>query len=139
MDEDDIFLAAFINNKDKDKDKHHDNTIITHSNDDTTSTTQAADNTNSTSSSSSSSSSSGQIALLDNDSVYRICSGQVIVDLSTAIKELVENSLDAGSSIIDIKLRSYGSDTIEVIDNGTGIAASDYTCICKAHSMYSSN
>ena len=33
---------------------------------------------------------------------YRICSGQVVLNLATAVKELVENSLDAGASIIGI-------------------------------------
>lgn len=37
---------------------------------------------------------------IDKNSVHRITSGQVIVDLATAVKELVENSLDAGATNI---------------------------------------
>ncbi|KFK30841.1 hypothetical protein AALP_AA6G032500 [Arabis alpina] len=47
--------------------------------------------------------------------VHRICSGQVILDLSSAIKELVENSLDAGSTSIEINLRDYGEDHFQVL------------------------
>ena len=40
------------------------------------------------------------VKAIDQSSVHRICSGQVIVDLSTTIKELVENSLDAKATSI---------------------------------------
>jgi hypothetical protein len=49
------------------------------------------------------------IKSIDKESVHRITSGQVVVDLATAVKELVENSLDAGASNIG-KLRA--NDTI---------------------------
>jgi DNA mismatch repair protein PMS2 len=42
---------------------------------------------------------------IDRDSVRRICCGQVVTDLSTAVKELVENSLDAGASSVEILLK----------------------------------
>jgi DNA mismatch repair protein PMS2 len=45
---------------------------------------------------------SSTIKQIDPVSVHRICSGQVVVDLSTAAKELVENSLDAGATNIGI-------------------------------------
>ena len=38
---------------------------------------------------------------IDRGSVHRICSGQVILDLGTAVKELVENALDAGATNIE--------------------------------------
>lgn len=37
---------------------------------------------------------------LDGNAVHRICSGQVVVDLATAVKELVENAVDSGATII---------------------------------------
>lgn len=58
--------------------------------------------------------------------VHRICAGQVILDLSSAIKELVENSLDAGATSIEINLRDYGEDYFQVIDNGCGISPSNF-------------
>ena len=42
------------------------------------------------------------IQAIDKGSVHRICSGQVVLTLATAVKELVENSLDAGASSIGI-------------------------------------
>lgn len=43
---------------------------------------------------------SGSIKAIDRSSVHRITSGQVVVDLQTAVKELIENSLDAGATNI---------------------------------------
>ena len=58
--------------------------------------------------------------------VHRICAGQVIIDLSSAVKELVENSLDAGATSIEISLKDYGQDYFQVIDNGCGISPSNF-------------
>lgn len=41
-----------------------------------------------------------QINAIDTQSVHKICSGQVVLDLATAVKELVENSIDAGASSV---------------------------------------
>ncbi|CAG9467890.1 unnamed protein product [Pedinophyceae sp. YPF-701] len=63
----------------------------------------------------------GSIRAIPKASVHRICSGQVILDLATAVKELVENALDAGATNVEIRLREYGADLIEVSDNGSGV------------------
>lgn len=73
--------------------------------------------------------SNGTIKPIDNFSIHRICSGQVIMDLCSAIKELLENSLDAGGTCIDIRVQDYGKELIEVIDNGNGISPSDFSNI----------
>lgn len=44
--------------------------------------------------------SAGTIKAIDKHSVHQICSGQVVLTLATAVKELVENSIDAGASNI---------------------------------------
>eukprot|EP00892_Ulva_mutabilis_P000642 jgi/Ulvmu1/10579/UM065_0033.1 len=66
------------------------------------------------------------IVAIDKGSVHRITSGQVIVDLVSAVKELVENALDAGATSIEVRLKEYGSELIEVADNGCGIESEDY-------------
>ncbi|RXM37282.1 PMS1 protein-like 1 [Acipenser ruthenus] len=50
---------------------------------------------------------------------------QVITSMLNVVKELVENSLDAGASRIEVNLDDYGFDRIELIDNGIGIEAAD--------------
>ncbi|EPQ28458.1 uncharacterized protein PFL1_03761 [Pseudozyma flocculosa PF-1] len=65
--------------------------------------------------------------------VHRITSGQVVLDLQTAVKELVENALDAGATNIEVRFRDYGADAIEVIDNGSGIDPSNYDGIALKH------
>jgi len=73
------------------------------------------------------------IRAIDRESVTKICSGQVVVDLATAVKELVENSLDAGATTIEVKLRNEGLGAIEVSDNGAGIHPSNYASLALKH------
>lgn len=65
--------------------------------------------------------------------VHRITSGQVIVDLLSIVKELVENSIDAHSDVIDITFKEHGLDSIEVNDNGDGINSPDFDSLCLKH------
>ncbi|KAJ2332747.1 ATP-binding mismatch repair protein, partial [Coemansia sp. RSA 2673] len=67
------------------------------------------------------------------DAVHKLCSGQVIVDLATSVKELLENSLDAGATLVDIKLKDSGLESIVVSDNGQGIGPEDYASLCRKH------
>lgn len=73
------------------------------------------------------------IKAIDASSVHRICSGQVILDLATAVKELVENAIDAEATSIEVKLRGYGAVSIEVIDNGTGIPQEAWEVLARKH------
>ena len=41
--------------------------------------------------------------------------------MATAVKELIENSLDAGATSVGIKLKEFGKDLVEVTDNGAGV------------------
>ncbi|THZ87861.1 DNA mismatch repair protein MutL [Aureobasidium pullulans] len=73
------------------------------------------------------------IQAIEQTSVHQIQSGQVIVDLNSVVKELVENSLDAGSTSIEVRFRNHGLEAIEVIDNGTGIAPEDFESVALKH------
>ncbi|KJX94717.1 DNA mismatch repair protein pms1 [Zymoseptoria brevis] len=73
------------------------------------------------------------IKAIEQRSVHQIQSGQVIVDLNSVVKELVENSLDAGATSIEIRFKNQGLDSIEVQDNGKGIAPDDYDTVALKH------
>lgn len=62
---------------------------------------------------------------LSKSSIQDLSSGQVIPSLHSAIKELLENALDAGSSVVEIKLTEHGAGAIEVVDNGFGVSRGD--------------
>ncbi|XP_071328617.1 PMS1 protein homolog 1 isoform X2 [Trachinotus anak] len=67
------------------------------------------------------------------DTVRLLSSSQVITSVVNVLKELMENSLDAGASSIDVKLENYGLDRIEVRDNGHGIKAADTSVMAMRH------
>ncbi|PIA56153.1 hypothetical protein AQUCO_00700479v1 [Aquilegia coerulea] len=77
--------------------------------------------------------SSPSIKPINKGVVHRICSGQVILDLSSAVKELVENSLDAGATSIEIGLKEYGEDSFKVVDNGCGISPNNFKVLALKH------
>ncbi|XP_057619639.1 mismatch repair endonuclease PMS2 isoform X2 [Chionomys nivalis] len=70
---------------------------------------------------------------IDGKSVHQICSGQVVLSLSTAVKELIENSVDAGATSIDLRLKDYGVDLIEVSDNGCGVEEENFEGLALKH------
>ncbi|KAM4025065.1 mismatch repair endonuclease PMS2 [Anomaloglossus baeobatrachus] len=70
---------------------------------------------------------------IDLKSVHQICSGQVVLSLATAVKELVENSIDAGATTIEIKLKEYGAELIEVSDNGCGVEEQNFEGLTLKH------
>jgi len=75
----------------------------------------------------------GEIVAIDRGVVHQICSGQVVLTLATAVKELLENSLDAGATVVDIKLREMGSEMVEVSDNGHGVEQRNFKGMTVKH------
>ncbi|KAH7384887.1 DNA mismatch repair protein MutL [Cadophora sp. MPI-SDFR-AT-0126] len=73
------------------------------------------------------------IKAIEGKTVHQIQSGQVIVDLCSVVKELVENSLDAGAASIDVRFKNQGLDAIEVQDNGDGISPHNYDTLALKH------
>ncbi|KAG7491853.1 hypothetical protein MATL_G00007990 [Megalops atlanticus] len=70
---------------------------------------------------------------IDRHSVHQICSGQVVLSLATAVKELVENSIDAGATNVEIRLKEYGADLVEVSDNGRGVDEANFEGLTLKH------
>ncbi|GAA6036714.1 hypothetical protein JCM8097_003443 [Rhodosporidiobolus ruineniae] len=73
------------------------------------------------------------IQAIDRTSVHRLTSGQVVINLESAVKELVENALDAGATSIKVTFREHGLEAIEVEDNGKGIDKADWDGIALKH------
>ena len=65
------------------------------------------------------------IRLLDNETIDKIAAGEVVERPLSIVKELVENSMDAGADRISVEIRGGGIDLIRVTDNGRGIAKED--------------
>lgn len=66
-----------------------------------------------------------KIIQLDDIVVNRIAAGEVVTRPSSVAKELIENSIDAGSSYITIEIEKGGIDLIRISDNGSGIEKED--------------
>ena len=75
----------------------------------------------------------GSIKQISRGVVHQICSGQVVLSLATGVKELLENSLDAGATNIEIRLRSQGAEMVEVSDNGHGVEEANFAGLTVKH------
>ncbi|XP_061823445.1 mismatch repair endonuclease PMS2 [Nerophis lumbriciformis] len=75
----------------------------------------------------------GAIKAIDKHSVHQICSGQVVLTLATAVKELVENSIDAGATNVDVRLKEHGIELVEVSDNGKGVEEANFEALTLKH------
>ncbi|QLG72354.1 hypothetical protein HG535_0D00610 [Zygotorulaspora mrakii] len=67
------------------------------------------------------------------DDIHKITSGQVIIDLVTAVKELIDNSIDANARHIEVSFKNYGVESIECSDDGDGIKPENYETLALKH------
>ena len=74
-----------------------------------------------------------EINVLDKSIYNRIAAGEVVERPSSIVKELIENSIDAGATIISVEIKNGGVDYIRIADNGKGIASKDVPTAFLAH------
>ena len=75
----------------------------------------------------------GNIVLLDELTINKIAAGEVIERPASVVKELVENSIDAKATKIDIDIQNGGISYIRITDNGKGIAPDDMEIAFEKH------
>ena len=75
----------------------------------------------------------GNIVLLDDLTINKIAAGEVIERPANVVKELVENSIDAGATKIVVEIKNGGKTLVKIVDNGKGISANDIPLSLERH------
>jgi DNA mismatch repair protein MutL len=76
---------------------------------------------------------SGKIRILPETLTHRIAAGEVIERPASIVKELIENSLDAGATELAVELEKGGTQSIRVTDNGEGMTSEDLLLAFSRH------
>ena len=75
----------------------------------------------------------GSIVLLDDQTINKIAAGEVIERPANVVKEMCENSIDAGATSITVEIEKGGISFIRITDNGKGIAPDDIALSFERH------
>jgi len=74
-----------------------------------------------------------KIRVLHDSAINKIAAGEVVENTSSVVKELVENSLDAGATDVRIEIKAGGRQLIKIVDNGCGMSQDDALLSLERH------